>query len=142
MIFSAFLLIQKSEEKIVIKEQNNISGVPLPQKEDVVRLFFNLVDEGRVSEAVMMMTPDVLGDESIKQAWGVQLNAFEDVKVINMESSGENIYKVYLETKMKPEAGLAESIPFYGYGDGLFTRWVELEEVDGIWKIKKIATGP
>lgn len=133
VVVGAFVFIQRGERVVVKKEEN---------KEDVVRLFFNLVDEGRVSEALMMLTPDEIDNESKKQAWGVQFNAFEEVQVVSVEFLGENTYKVILETKMKPEAGLAESVPFYGYGNGRFIRWVELEEVNGVWKIKKIATGP
>jgi len=138
-----YAFTQKGNEKMVVqKEQNTESGVPLPRKEDIIRVFFNLIDEGRVSSALIMMSPKMIGDESSKQAWGVQFNAFENIKVVSLEPAGNNRYKVVLETKMKPEAGLAESIPFYGYGDGQFIRFIELEQIDKVWKIREIATGP
>lgn len=127
---------------LLSEKQGQKSSVPLPRGDDAVRTFFNLIDEDRVSEAVMMMDPEVIKDDAKKQEWGVMWNSFEEIKMISVEPAEENVFKVVLETKMKPEAGLAQSLPYYGYGDGQFTRWVKVEKVDGVWKIIEVATGP
>jgi hypothetical protein len=142
VITGIYIVSQKPETGVNKIKQATESGVPLLREEDVIRVFFGLIDEGRVSEAVMMMAPEAIEDDSNKQAWGVMWNAFEEMKVISLAPAGENIFKVVLETKMKPEAGLAQPMPYYGYGDGQFTRWVEIEKVGGVWKIKGLATGP
>jgi hypothetical protein len=43
---------------------------------------------------------------------------------------------------MKPEAENAQPMPYYGWGNGEFVRWITLEKVDNVWKIAGIATGP
>lgn len=116
--------------------------VPLPQEEDVVRNFFNLINEGKVSDAVSMLLPSTISDESKKQAWGVQLNAFKKVTVKKIEPAGENTFKVTLDVEMKPDTVNAQPIPYYGWGNGEFVRWVALEKVNNIWKVVGIATGP
>jgi len=121
------------------------SATPLPEGKDIVKNFFNLIDEGRASEAVNMLTPNT-SDDSTKQAWGVQFNAFEKIAVKEIEVADEpaedNTYKVTLDVKMKPEAENAQPMPYYGWGNGEFVRWITLEKVDNVWKIAGIATGP
>ena len=117
------------------------ASVPLPQGEDIVRNFFALINEGKISDAVGMLTPNNTNDDSSKQAWGVQLAAFKKVTVKNITSVGENEYKVVLDVEMKPEAA-SGPIPFYGYENGENTRWVIIEKVGTFWKVTGIATGP
>jgi hypothetical protein len=118
------------------------NSVPLPQEQDVIRLFFSLISDARIPEAIDMMTPQLVGDDSSKQAWGVQFNSFESIEPISIEPAIENTYKVVLQTKMKPNSADAKPIPYYGWGDGQFTRWVTLSKINGLWKISEIATGP
>jgi hypothetical protein len=122
------------------------SAIPLLQGEDIVRNFFNLIDEGKTSEAVNMLTPINISNDSAKQAWGVQFNAFEKITVKKIEVAGEpaenNTYKVTLDVEMKPEAENAQPMPYYGWGNGEFVRWITLEKVDNVWKIAGIATSP
>lgn len=115
--------------------------VPLPQGEDIVRNFFALINEGKISDAVGMLTPINTRDDSKKQAWGVQLSAFKKVAVKSIEPAGENNYKVVLDVEMKPESEQG-TIPFYGYEKGENIRWVGVEKVDTLWKVTGIATGP
>jgi hypothetical protein len=42
---------------------------------------------------------------------------------------------------MKPESSTAP-IPYYGWDDGEYTRWLTIVKDDNLWKIKGIATGP
>ena len=123
------------------QKYTNEQNVPLPQQEDVIRTFFNLIDEGQASEAVGMLTTKAIANDSQKQAWGVEFNAFESVKVISISPSSENLYKVVINTVMKPESANA-AIPYYEFYNGENTRWVGLEKEGGLWKITGLATGP
>jgi len=125
----------------VSQKSSDEQSVPLPQQEDVIRTFFNLIDEGQASEAVGMLTTKATADDGQKQAWGVEFNAFESVKVISISPSSENLYKVVINTVMKPESANAV-IPYYGFYNGENTRWVGLEKEGGLWKITGLATGP
>jgi hypothetical protein len=116
--------------------------VPLPQGEDIVRNFFNLINEGKISEAVNMLTPMNISDDSNKQAWGVQFNAFEKITVKKIEKGENNTYKVNLDVKMKPGTENVQPMPYYGWGNGEFVRWIPLEKINNVWRIGGIATGP
>jgi hypothetical protein len=125
------------------------SAVPLPGEKDIVRNFFNLINEGRVSDAVSMLTPANVSDDSSKQAWGVQFNAFESISITSVDSSmpeewtnNSHTYKVNLDVKMKPGSENAQPMPYYGWGDGQFIRWITLEKVNNVWKVAGISTGP
>jgi hypothetical protein len=123
------------------------STVPLPQETDIVRNFFNLINERRISEAVGMMSDAINQDESQKQAWGVQLNTLTSVKVLAIEPSlpdtwnNTHVYKVTFEATVDPSAANAP-IPYYGWDNGKNIRWVELQKVNDLWKITGLATGP
>ena len=117
------------------------ASVPLPQGEDIVRNFFTLIGEGKIEDAVGMLTPNIVSNDSQKQAWGVQFNAFKKILVKKVEPAVENTYKVTLDVEMKPESASAP-IPFYGYDKGENIRWVTLEKINNVWKITGIATGP
>lgn len=133
-----------------IQNGENITGaptsttqapVPLPQGEDIVKNFFTLIGEGKIEDAMGMMTPSAVANDSQKQAWAVQFNAFEKITVKKIEPVLENTYKVTLDVQMKPESANAP-IPFYGYDNGENIRWVGLEKIDNFWKVTGIATGP
>lgn len=123
--------------------------VPLPQETDIARTFFNLIGEHKPSDAVMMMTPVNTNDDSAKQAWAVQFNAFESMSVKSIEPSMQedwtetvHSYKVTLNVKMKPEAANAVPMPNYGWDNGENYRWVTLEKINSRWMVGGIATGP
>jgi hypothetical protein len=125
------------------------SAVPLPAEKDIVNNFFNLINEGKISDAVNMMTPANTSDDSNKQAWGVQFNAFKSISVVSVDSSmpeewtsNSHVYKVTLDVKMKPESENAQPMPYYGWGNGQFIRWITLEKVNNFWKVGGISTGP
>ncbi len=134
----------QSGEKVEVNPETtpaDQTNVPLPQQEDIVRNFFNLINEGKIPEAVNMLSPQAISNESQKQAWGVQFNAFEKLIIKKIEPAGENNYKVTLDVEMKPETSDAV-IPFYGYDNGINVRWIGLVKVDNLWKVTGIATGP
>jgi hypothetical protein len=122
--------------------------VPLPQATDIIRRFFSLIEARRINDAVGMMSDAITRDDSMKQAWGVQLNAIKMVKILNIEPStldeGQDIkhtYKVTLDMVMDP-ASSAAPIPYYGYENGINIRWITLEKTRKMWQIMGLATGP
>jgi hypothetical protein len=131
------------------QEVGEIAEVPLPQGEDIVRSFFNLIEEGRIPEAVAMMDVSAVPNESAKQAWGVQLNVFSLIAVKSIEPSnigdeteGQKTYKLVLDVSIKPGSEKAV-IPNYGWENGENIRWVSLKKDEsGMWKILGIGTGP
>jgi hypothetical protein len=149
LIALGFLFLKKDKSDILqtnpiatSETSESVESVALPQEQDVIRLFFSLITEGRIPEAIDMMTPQLVGNDSSKQAWGVQFNSFESIEVVSIDPAMDDSYRVVLQTKMKPEAASAKPMPYYGWGDGEFTRWVSLTKQDGLWKISQIATGP
>ena len=122
--------------------------VPLPQETDIIRTFFNLIEERKINDAVMMMSDSITKNDSQKQAWGVQLNVFKSVKVLDVTSSmpeewKDNLhtYKVTLDVVMDP-ASANQPIPYYGYENGKNIRWITLKKSGTLWKVTGIATGP
>lgn len=123
------------------------STVSLPTEEDIIRTFFGLIDEARIPEAVAMMSVEAVPDDSYKQAWGVQFNALDSIKVSKIEpydqenwSSSSHTYKINLEAAVSENAANAP-IPYYGWGNGDNLRWVEIIKEGDLWKINQIATG-
>lgn len=115
------------------------SSVPLPSQESIINTFFNLINEKKISEAINMMT---IPDETTKQAWGVQFNDFDSVKVISTKKFTDDIYQVELAAKINPQAA-SYPIPYYGYSDQGDIRFIKLvKNNQGIWKIESINTSP
>ena len=126
---------------------NTASTVALPTEVDVIQLFFILIDEARIPEAVAMMSVEAVPDDSYKQAWEVQFNALDSIKVSKIEPYGQenwspnsHTYKVNLEVAVSENAANAP-IPYYGWGNGDNLRWVEIVKEGDLWKINQIATG-
>ena len=117
--------------------------------EDIVGLFFNLINEKKIPDAVAMLDDSAVPDDSAKQAWGVQFNVFNSISVKSIEPSnigekteGQETFKVVLDAKIKPGSENAV-IPNYGWDKGENIRWVSLKKnSDGMWKILGIGTGP
>jgi hypothetical protein len=117
--------------------------VPLPSKEDVVRTFCNLVNEGRISDAVGMMD---ISDDTVKQSWGVYLNNFSSFKLVDINKSkineSGNSFEVDINVTLKKNLTNLP-IPNYGWENGINKRWINLiEKEKGLYKISEIATGP
>jgi len=126
-------------------EQKTNNEVPLPSDEDIIRNFVNLIEEGSVDKAVLMMKTK---DETELQTWAVHFAAINSFKVLKIEKASEkswtdnkHIYKVVLDVWMDPKSAQAP-IPYYGWQNGENTRWITLEKVENVWKIAEIATGP
>lgn len=138
--------VNKGEEEATANQNKSI--IPLPSEISIVQTFFTLINEHRSADAVSMLSSEMVGGESQKQAWGVQFNAFESVKVMGIEESMkeewtdlEHSYKVTLDVQMAPESFKAP-VPNYGYQNGNNIRWVGLKKEGDLWKINSIATGP
>lgn len=128
--------------QIITPSPKSDSSVPLPTQEDIVRTFISLISEKRIPEAISMMDSLAVGDESQKQAWGMQLNSFETISLKNIEKNGTDAFKVTLTVKMKPESA-NNPIPYYGYENGDNIRWIGLKKgSDNLWKITGFATSP
>jgi len=131
------------------KKTQPTTVVPLPTGEDIVRTFFELIKEKRISEAVNMMTKINTENDATKQAWGVQFNSFSSLTINkttphNKEewTNDKEFYRVDVTTQMKPESANAVPMPYYGWGDGQNTRWIEIVKENGLWKISGLGTGP
>jgi len=132
-----------------IAETSSSEGVPLPTPEDIVRLFFNLINEKRIPEAIDLMTDQMVGDDSSKQMWGVQFNAIQSIEVKSIEpyseeqwTESEKMFKVVLDVSVSPEAK-DEPIPYYGWDSNPSIRWVSIKKnATGLWEIDSLATGP
>ncbi|OGI25987.1 MAG: hypothetical protein A3J76_03790 [Candidatus Moranbacteria bacterium RBG_13_45_13] len=155
------VVTEKVPEQTTQQETNNNVALPqnttapenqkvsLSQGEDVARLFFSLINEGKIPDAVAMLDASVVPNDSAKQAWGVQFNVFDSIAIKSVEPSsvGDEIenqktYKVVLDAKIKPGSENAP-IPNYGWENGENIRWVSLKKnSEGMWKILGIRTGP
>jgi len=116
--------------------------------QEFIANFFKLIDEGKASEAVMIMTAKNTGNDSTKQAWGVQFNAMTSITVSSIEAYDESSwtpsqreYKVTFNVTMNPDSADAP-IPYYGYENGKNIRFVILANEDGAWKLDGILTSP
>ncbi|MDH5202745.1 MAG: hypothetical protein OEW69_05755 [Nitrospirota bacterium] len=115
----------------------------------MVRIFFNLINEKRIPEAIGMMDSSMVPDDTTKQQWGIQFNSLSSVSVTKIEpfhkkewTHTKKVYKVVLKVKVKPEAAQAP-IPNYGWENGENIRWIHIQKnKKGLWKISQIATGP
>ena len=122
--------------------------VPLLKEEDVIRTFFELINEHHINDAVMMMSQVNISNNSTKQAWGVQFNAIKSINIQKIEASMpenwtdyKHVYKTTLETYVSSEAANAP-IPYYGWQDNPNIRWVVIVKEADIWKIDGLATSP
>jgi len=120
-------------------------GAPLPQDEDIIKRFFEFINNGDADKAALMMK---VNNDSELQAWAVQFNGFNHVQVLEIKKASveewtdsRHIYKVKIDVIMKPESG-DEEIPYFGYENGENVRWLTLEKVGDIWKISEISNSP
>jgi hypothetical protein len=143
----AFLFLNFSSNKNQVLSPINLPNqVLMPSQEDIIRTFFSLINEKRIPEAVGMLSPTVVPDDTVKQAWGVQFNNLKQVEVMDikkqadLEGEGE-IYRVNLQVEVASETASAP-IPYYGWSNGQNVRWISVVKENDLWKIMGIATGP
>jgi hypothetical protein len=122
---------------------SSVPSVSLPSREDIVRNFCELINEGNISDAVSMMD---ISDDTTKQSWGVTFNNFSSFNLVNIEKSSiderGNSFEVDIDITLKEDLTNLP-IPNYGWENGMNKRWINLiEKEKGIYKITEIATGP
>lgn len=138
---SSTVLPSVSSAPTITPSQDITKEVSPPTGEDIVRTFFNLINEQRTPDAVNMLDVSAASDDSVKQQWVVNFNSISSISVKSIEQSNKEewtdskqIYKVNLNVQAKSEQ--------YGWFDGEDTRWVSITKSGAVWKIKSIATGP
>jgi hypothetical protein len=125
------------------------SEVPLPSDQYVVTLFFRYINEHKISEAINLMTPEMIGDDNSKQTWEAHFDAIKSINIQEIEqydkenwTSNKKVFKVTLEAYVSSSAKNAP-IPYFGWHDNPNIRWITLEKSgEGFWKIASLATGP
>lgn len=131
------------------KSSQKQTVVPVIPEEDIIRTFFNLINEKRIPEAIAMMDEKITSSDSKKQEWGVYLNNFTQVDVKKVTAfdktswtEKQKTFQVVLVVSLKPEVTKAP-IPNYGFESGENIRFIALlKSKDNLWKIEGIATGP
>lgn len=122
---------------------NTVSEVPLPTGEDVVRTFCNLINQGKIIDAVNMMD---IEEDSVRQSYAVSFNNFSRFDLVSIQKNSidetGNSFEVDIDILLKKDLGDLP-IPNYGWENGINKRWISLiQQEDGTYKIKEIATGP
>lgn len=137
-------LIQQETTKEIVPT----NSVPLPTGEDIIRAFFALIQEKKISEAVLMMSAKNVTDDSTKQAWGVQFNTITSVLVKSVEpvmqsdwNDSFQEFKVFLDVVMSSDSASAP-IPYYGFDNGENVRFIPLVKEGEKWKVDGLSTGP
>ena len=150
IFFGIFFLNKEKNKKENYKEilMPTNTSTSTSDAQSMVRTFFQHLSDGNISEAVLMMSPEVIANDSTKQAWGVQLNSFSFLQLLSVDpvmkeewTNTTEEYKVVINAKMKQESATA-LIPYYGWNDGSNTRFIILEKKGNIWYIQAIGTGP
>lgn len=118
-------------------------SVPLPTSADAVHLFFDLINEKRVRDAVHMMDEKMVPNEQVAQAWVDTFSILSEVRVKRILqwdtagwSSSCHRFKVTLQVTR------TKGSPFRGWENGINTRWLTMQRFGHLWKIHEIATGP
>jgi len=138
---------QKSEDTLsnpsvtlsITQTSDSVSSI---SNEDVIRRFFALIHEKKISEAIAMQSKTMVPDESTQQQWGVTWNAFNKAVVLSITPSNvtpptdtRKTYRVDLDVEIKPNSQVL-------WATGKEVRWVTIEKEGDLWKISEIATGP
>lgn len=117
--------------------------VPLPGGEDIIRTFFELINERRFPEVLAMMDNQMIPDDASKQVWTVSFNGIASIKLTKIEgyqpelwSADSQIYRVTL--LVRNQYGVPSFLP----DNGENTRWIRLQKSGSTWKIAEITTGP
>jgi len=129
-------------------EEESTNIVPPPTGEDIIRTFYNLINEKRIDEAIGMMSNYLINDEVKKQAWKKQFLTIQSIKVTEIEPHNteewtdlRKLYKLTLDATISEE-GANAPIPYYGWNNGINIFWASLDKENGVWKFGGTSTGP
>jgi hypothetical protein len=121
---------------------------PAADSVQVIQVFVESIDDGRVSDAMAMISPELLANPETKDGWRRQFSAIRSIGLVGVsEVEGGNAglcvtYEVRLEVHLAPEAARAP-IPNYGWDDNPNIRWIKLcPDSERTWMITSIGTGP
>ncbi|MBU0975480.1 MAG: hypothetical protein ABIE03_02590 [Patescibacteria group bacterium] len=127
-------------------EDDNVSD---PTAEDVIRLFFALIDEDRPNEAVLMMSDNLVGTDPIQsnskiQAYAVTFDEWESVQTLSVEEYDKENWTIHARIYKVKISIIFIDNPEYNlnWDEGENTRRVRLLRVEDKWQIDGIATGP
>ncbi|MCJ7469893.1 hypothetical protein MUO74_05265 [Candidatus Bathyarchaeota archaeon] len=141
---SIFLFSCISESDIKVSEPELKEKIIEEESDDIIRYFFELIDQGITTEAADLLDSSLAPDSNSKQQWKSAFDGFESVEVTSKEPFNEQswtdsyrIYKVGLNIEIKPER-MQELINWNGQG----IRWISIIKTDDTWRIGAIATGP
>ncbi|HEY0087720.1 MAG TPA: hypothetical protein VGB37_02685 [Candidatus Lokiarchaeia archaeon] len=139
---SIFLFSCISESDIKVSEPELKEKIIEEESDDIIRYFFELIDQGKTNEAVDLLDSSVAPDSNTKQQWKSAFDGFESAEVISKEPFNEQswtdnyqVYKVTLNIQIKPER-LQELINWNGQS----IRWISIIKSGDTWKIGIIAT--
>ena len=121
------------------------AGVSLPTSEDIVKTFFNLINEKRIPETVAMLSAQASPDETSKQTWGVNFASLKTVSVKSIEPWSQESWSETTKTyKVIVNIVLEQGDFSYGWYSGENTRWLEIVKnpQSNLWQINAIASGP
>lgn len=131
------------------EQSKNQSPIPSPpvsslSGEDTIRIFFNLIDEKRISEAIALLDTSLVSTTIDQQLWEKTFSAFKTVTIQEIlvvlketaPSSSLQQYKVTLNVQLQ------KTNPDILWKTGENIRWISVVKNDNLWKIKEIATGP
>ena len=141
LLVVGLIISQKKESPSQVPAEQTIPSestekeIPLLTEEDIIRLFFQLIDEKRIDEALSMMSPKA------GQSWRPYLESFQKIKLLEVEKTELGSFRVLLDVEMTSDSARG-SIPFFGYSNGQNIKFVNLVKENDTWKIEGIATGP
>jgi hypothetical protein len=119
---------------------------PAAKHAAVISQFIALINDHRVSDALAMMSPELVPDAD-RASWTQQFTAIKSIRVMDirpadMGRSGPCFeYKVTLEAYVSSEAANAP-IPYYGWDGNPNLRWIHICPRGEKWLISDIGTGP
>lgn len=143
---------QLSQENIASTDSGAVitdnPTVPKPTEEDVISLFFSLIQEKKISDAIMLLTSKNIATDSDRQAWGVQLNTLKSIKIVSISpwnkenwNQEQRQYKVIVSVTLDSSSA-SSAIPYFGWQEPESQKWITIVAEDGVWKIDSIASGP
>lgn len=136
--------LSKNNDLLRLEEtESEEKDLLIDEGKEVIQEFFELINSGENSDAAMMLSKNLVGDEpaqanSALQQWAVVFNSWQKVQLVNVifEKKFENkiVYKVEFNITFKPNAEK------YLYEEGSNTRWFQLAKVNEKWEIDNIST--
>ena len=130
-----------------LQETPSVTTITHSSGPECIRLFFSLITQGNIPEAISMMDEHLTPSDTEKQIYGTVFNSFAHVDITDIQEEqfgkdtldeGETRYKVMMNLAIKPDgqSGMWE--------EGDTVRWITLktQKDSGRCVVYDIATGP